>query len=144
MSPYKQLLAAIELTDEGYLILRRAQYLAAAFEAKLEVLHVVEYFPTAGEISMPIDLSEDRAKQARSTLAVWCRELNIPPEVQVVIGSPKTEVQRVAQKVGADLLVIGHHPHRGLSLLISHTDQAMLGRAQCDVLAITQKAGSKL
>ncbi len=140
MPAYTHVLAAFDINEEGHHILSRAWHLAKSFGARLSVIHVVEYFPSTGVVTAPIDLSEDRAIKARDTLRAWGREMGSPePECQVVIGNPTTEVLRAADTLKVDLLIIGHHPHRGLSLLVSHTDAAVLNRASCDVLAVAHK-----
>lgn len=143
MSSYTQVLAAIDLNDEGQNVLSRAGEFARASGARLTILHVVEFFPSQGAVGGPIDLTEERAKKARETLAQWAVALGTPATAtEVVIGTPTTEVLRTADRLGADLLVVGHHPHRGIAAYISHTDASVLNRANCDVLAVAQRKRS--
>ena len=138
---YRHILAAVETHDEGQPVLARARDLAKQFGAKLSVLHVVEYLPVdpAGDalLTTPVDLSRERAAQAEARLKEWCTGLGIPLEnAKVVIGTITAEILRGAQETGADLIVVGHHPRRGLAALFSHTEGGVVQRSPCDVLAI--------
>lgn len=138
---YRHILAAVETHDEGQPVLARARDLAKQFGARLSVVHVVEYLPVdpAGDalLTTPVDLSRERAAQAESRLRDWCTALEIPmADARVVIGTITAEILRSAQETGADLIVVGHHPRRGLASLFSHTEGGVVQRAACDVLAV--------
>ncbi|MBI2383564.1 MAG: universal stress protein [Gammaproteobacteria bacterium] len=141
---YTHVLAAVEIHESGQAVMARARDLARVFDARLSILHVVEYLPVdpAGDalLTAPIDLSRERAQQAEGRLHEWCHALGIPTErAQVAIGSVTTEILRVAREGGVDLIVVGHHPRRGLSALFSHTEEGVVQRAGCDVLALYLK-----
>ena len=141
---YRHILAAVEIHDDGQPILARARDLARQFSARLTVLHVVEYLPIdpAGDalLTTPVDLSRERATQAEKRLHEWCQNLGIPnDDARVVIGSITAEILRTAKEAGAELIVVGHHPRRGLAALFSHTEEGVVSRAPCDVLAVRLK-----
>lgn len=138
---YKHILAAVEVHDAGQAVLARAQALARGFSAQLSVLHVVEYLPVdpAGDalLTTPVDLSRERAQQAEARLREWCAALDIGPErIRVVVGTVTAEILRVAKDTGTDLIVVGHHPRTGLAALFGHTEQGVVSKAGCDVLAV--------
>lgn len=138
---YRHILAAVETHEEGQPVLARARDLARQFGAKLSVLHVVEYLPVdpAGDalLTTPVDLSRERAAQAEARLREWCKNLDIPADqARVAVGTITAEILRAAQESGTDLIVVGHHPRRGLAALFSHTEGGVVQRAPCDVLAI--------
>ena len=138
---YKNILAAVEIHDAGQAVLSRARDLAKEFDARLSVLHVIEYLPVdpAGDalLTTPVDLSRERAQQAEARLQEWCAALGIDAgAIRVTIGSVTAEILRAAQDGDADLIVVGHHPRRGLAALFSHTEEGVVSRAGCDVLAV--------
>jgi universal stress protein A len=138
---YRHILAAVETHDEGQPVLARARDLARQFGAALSVLHVVEYLPVdpAGDalLTTPVDLSRERSAQAEARLKEWCQALDIPPgQARVAVGTITAEILRAAQESRADLIVVGHHPRRGLAALFSHTEGGVVQRAPCDVLAV--------
>lgn len=138
---YRHILAAVETHEEGQPVLARARDLARQFGATLSAVHVVEYLPVdpAGDalLTTPVDLSRERATQAEARLREWCEALGIPSDsAKVAVGTITAEILRAAQASGADLIVVGHHPRRGLSALFSHTEGGVVQRAPCDVLAV--------
>lgn len=141
MSEYRHLLAAVELDEGGERVLRRAAALAARFGARLAAVHVVEYVAIdSGEALMaaPPDLTEQLLGQARARLDELCDRCAVPrADAQVASGGVTQEIMRIARERGADLIVVGHHPRRGLAAWFNHTEQDVVQRAPCDVLALS-------
>ena len=52
------------------------------------------------------------------------------------MGSPKTEIVRVANENKVDLIIVGSHGRHGLALLLGSTANGVLHHATCDVLAV--------
>jgi universal stress protein A len=141
MSLYQHVLAAIDLDANGELVLKRAHELAQAFGARLTVVHVVEYIALdAGEgiVATPMDLTAELCEKARTQLAALCTRAGVPPEsARVVSGPTQMQILEAAQQAGADLIAVGHLPRRGwFAGLFSHTDQGVVSKATCDVLAL--------
>lgn len=140
MSVYRHLLVAVSLDGSGPAVLRRATALAQAFGAELSVLHVVEYIPIeSGELLMtaPIDLTEQLEKQARTQLEALCAEFQIASTAMHTATGPVTQqIQQLAKSLGADLIVLGHHPRHGIAAWFNHTEENVITRADCDVLAL--------
>lgn len=137
---YQHILVAAALDAAGETVIRKAQDLARLFGARLSVLHVVEYIPLeTGEALMaaPPDLSLQLTQQAQSRLHELCQRLGVPAQdAHVGNGSTPREIMRCAQELKADLIVLGHHPRHGLAALFSHTEEDVVQRATCDVLAL--------
>lgn len=146
MATYTHLLAGIALDEHGESVALRARHLADAFGARLSVVHVVQYIPLeTGEALMaaPPDLSLQMQQQAEERLQELCRRLDLgAAHVRVASGGISGEIHRTAKEIGADLIVVGHHPRHGLSALFNHTEQDVLTRAQCDVLALCMSGAS--
>lgn len=140
MATYTHLLAAIALDEHGEGVAVRAKALAAAFNARLSIVHVVEYIPLeTGEALMaaPPDLALQLQQQAETRLREICERHQLTQTaLRVASGGVASEIHRAAAEVGADLIVVGHHPRHGLSSLFNHTEQNVLTRAKCDVLAV--------
>ena len=54
----------------------------------------------------------------------------------VKMGNTQVEIVRAARERGADLIVLGSRERHGLSLLVDFTEDAVLHKAPCDVLAV--------
>jgi len=140
MSDYRRIILAVDLTEESGAVAQRACRLAQAFDAELHVVHVIEPLSLAYGGDIPMDLStvQDQIHdQARSHLAEFAATLQIPASRQhLIFGRPESEIQRTAQSVGADVIVVGSHGRHGLALLLGSTANGVLHGASCDVLAV--------
>jgi universal stress protein A len=143
MNKYRHILLAADLSGENSNASQRAQQLAACFGAKLSLVHVVEYLPMdyGGDQIYPMDLEldlEDKlVSRAREELQRLGKALGVAPSDQhVVVGAAKIEILRIAEEHGVDLILVGSHGRRGLALLLGSTANAVLHRANCDVLAV--------
>ncbi|XOV81911.1 MAG: universal stress protein [bacterium] len=140
MSDYKKILLAVDLTEDSKPVAERALALVKAYGAQLHVVHVIEPLSLAYGGDVPMDLSsvqEQIQEQAKSHLSEFGSGMNIPSEHQhLIFGRPESEIQRVADELGADLIVIGSHGRHGLALLLGSTANGVLHGAMCDVLAV--------
>ena len=145
--PYRHILAAVDLDEGGAQVLQRAQQLAHGFAARLSVVHVVEYVSLdTGEalIATPVDLSQQMVHQATQQLQTLCAQHDIHAAAARVLSGPiASEILHAAREGAVDLIVIGHQPRRGFfDALLSHTEESVVSRAPCDVLALALPASS--
>jgi universal stress protein A len=140
MSVYRRILLIVGLTDDSLPIARRAQAIAAALGAEIELLHVVELIPLepVGETLMPsVQIEDELIERARSRLAALATELGVPQaHCQVEVGNVKSDIVRIARERGTDLIVLGSRERHGLSILVNFTEDTVLHGAPCDVLAV--------
>ncbi|MGH8220155.1 MAG: universal stress protein [Steroidobacteraceae bacterium] len=140
MSVYRRILLATDLTDDALSVARRAQALACALGAELDILHVVEYVPVEpmGETLMPaVQIEEELLTRARKQLKVLAAELGVPHErCSVETGNIKAEIVRGARERHADLIVIASRERHGPSIFLNLTEDTVLHAAPCDVLAM--------
>lgn len=141
MANYRNVLVAVDFSEESKAVVKKAQEISARNQATLNLLHVVEYTSSmyAGDIPLPEDLNLDKdlAEQAALKLKALAAEMGIDDAAQYVeIGIPKREIVRLAEERGADLIVVGSHGRHGLQLLLGSTANGVLHQAKCDVLAV--------
>jgi universal stress protein A len=140
MSEYKKIMLAVDLTEESKPVAERAMALVKAYDAELHLVHVIEPLSLAYGGDVPMDLSsvqEQIQDQAKSHLAEFASGMSVPTEHQhLIFGRPESEIQRVADEEGADLIVVGSHGRHGLALLLGSTANGVLHGAMCDVLAV--------
>src|ERR1700739_3305822 len=140
MTDYRRVLLVVDLSEHSILIGRRAQALATAVGAEIDVLHVVEYVPVEpmGETLMPaVQIEDELLERAKQRLAALASQLGISPAVcRVEAGNVKSEIVRVARERHADLIVLGSRERHGLSILLNLTEDTVLHAAPCDVLAM--------
>lgn len=138
---YQHLLIAVDLTEASEKVANKARALAERCEARLSLLHVVEYVPVdpAGEALLPppVNMEDELMDAARKRLDALAEKLGLPDcRRHVVLGNIKTEVARIATENGIDLIVLGSHERHGLQLLWGSTERSVLSAAPCDVLAV--------
>jgi universal stress protein A len=140
MRDYRKILLCLDLTDDSEKIAERARALAAAFGAELTLLHVVEYVPVEpmGEALLPaVQIEGELVERARVRIAELAARVGLDHcERLVNTGNIKTEVVRIAQTRGIDLIVIGSRERHGVSILFNFTEDTVLHAAPCDVLAV--------
>lgn len=133
---YTHVLAPTDLTDDGKETVHKAWELANQYDAKLSLVHVIEPIPAYGYPGMT-DILSPHIEQAKVDLAQLGEELNIPVEDQhVELGPTKVSILHLAEKLKADLIIVGSHGRHGISRLLGSTANAVLHGAQCDVLTV--------
>lgn len=141
MLTYKHVLVAVDLSPVTDQVLTKAQEIAKESKAQLSMVHVMEHSPVAygGEFSIPVDVNLEQSleQEVRKELQKLGTKYGIPIERQhLESGSVKLAVTDLAETLHADLIVAGTHGHHGLDLLLGSRANAVLHRAQCDVLII--------
>ena len=140
MSGYSHILVAVDLTEESTGVVNRACTLCKAYSAELSCVHVIEPLSLAYGGDIPMDLSaiqEQIQETTRSHLSEFGAMFNIDPDNQhLIFGRPETEIDTLANQIGADLIVVGSHGRHGLALILGSTANGVLHGAPCDVLAV--------
>lgn len=138
---YKNLLVAVDLSNESDRIIERAIELADNQTDRITLVHVVE--PVAA--AYPIDayainltrLQEESMTIAAQRLASIAVKHGIQSNRQMVLaGAAATEVRSMAEDIQADLIVIGSHGTTGWKLLLGSTANKVLHGAPCDIMTV--------
>lgn len=142
MEVYKHILLAVDFFGQDQIVIDRAKDLADKYQAKLSLIHVVDSVPVTdagygGDIPFDLDLMTELTAAAKKRLIALAAKLAVDDNaIWIEIGSPKTEIVRVAVENQVDLIVLGSHGRHGLALLLGSTANGVLHHAQCDVLAV--------
>jgi len=142
--PYRHVLVPLDFSEVSDQVLRRALEVARLHEARVTLLHIVDYLPPLGFAddftpSPAILIDEDELlKRGSETLNRLAERFGLGPDSERVVqlGSAREEIVTVAAERGVDLIAIGSHGRRGLRRLLGTTADAVLNDATCDVLAI--------
>jgi nucleotide-binding universal stress UspA family protein len=148
--PFRRLLCAIDFSDSSLAALALARSLARESHAALTLLHVVEW---PWHEPPPPSLDELPAEQG-AALAEYRRyveksaterlEALLPgprdastPATRLVHGKPYTEILRLAEAEGVDLIVMGVHGRNPLDMvLFGSTTNHVVRAALCPVLTL--------
>jgi universal stress protein A len=140
MAEYKKILLVVDLSEDSQIIGERAKAISACYQSEITLLHVVEYVPVEpmGEALLPtVQIESELVDRARTRLSELAGRLDLSTSRQLVeTGSIKAEIIRSAQKLGADLIVLGSRERHGLAILLNFTEDTILHAAPCDVLAV--------
>jgi universal stress protein A len=143
MAAYKKLLVLLDLSEDSEQVAIAARDMAAHSNASMILLHVVEYVPVEplGESLMPTAQIEDELiKRSREQLGALITRLGLANAAgRVEAGNTKSEILRVAEEEGVDLIVLGSHERHGLAIMVNFTEDTVLHAAHCDVLAVRLK-----
>jgi universal stress protein A len=143
MAGYKKLLVLLDLSEGSEQVAIVGRDMAAHSNASMIVLHVVEYVPVEplGESLMPTAQIEDELiNRSRGQLGELIARLGLTNATgRVEAGNTKSEILRVAEEEGVDLIVLGSRERHGLAILVNFTEDTVLHAAHCDVLAVRLK-----
>jgi universal stress protein A len=141
MKAYNHVLVAVELDSAcDDLPTRKAVDLAKEFGAQLTVVHAVEHMTSYGAaygIAAGADIEELLLENAREGMNQLGQKLNLAESNCIVkVGPAKIVILEEAERLGADLIIVGSHGRHGVRLLLGSTANAVLHGAKCDVLAV--------
>ena len=140
LTEYRKILVVVDLSEDSRIVGERAKVVATCYQSEITLLHVVEYVPVEpmGEALLPtVQIESELVDRARVKLGELARQLSLSNSPQLVeTGSIKTEIVRTAQRLGANLIVLGSRERHGLAILLNFTEDTVLHAAPCDVLAV--------
>ncbi|MDD5267423.1 MAG: universal stress protein [Methylococcales bacterium] len=142
MENYKHILLAVDFYENSETVTNKAADLAEKYQAKLSIVHVVDSLPITDavygtDIPFNMDLTAELMAGAKTRLVKLAERLGVPEDrLSLEMGSPKTEIIRIAEEKKVDLIVLGSHGRHGLGLLLGSTANGVLHHASCDVLAV--------
>ena len=119
--------------------------LAKWYGAEVSVLHVIpkvlmppEAYPYLSEPLTPDPRARERALDELGRFAHRARDMGVPIEVRLEEGEAVDEILKVAQKLPAQLVVMGTHGRRGFErLVLGSVAEKVLRKATCPVMTVT-------
>ena len=146
MPMFRNILVAVDFSDHAARALDTAIELAKESKGRLHLIHsypILPVMPAPYEVSMPLDLERSLRASADQQLGDWAaraRKAGVQVETTTTPEFPSEAIVRCAEKIGADLIVMGTRGTTGLKhLLLGSVAERTLRLARCPVL--TLKAG---
>ena len=142
MSDYQHVLLAVDYSEQGVYVAKKAKSLANFYQAKLSIIHVLDNIPMPDTnygtvISLTQDSSDELLEAEKSKLMQLGDQLAVDLANRWLLwGVPKQEIIHVAEQEQVDLIVVGSHGRHGLALLLGSTANSVLHYAKCDVMAV--------
>ena len=144
---YDRILIAVDASDEADQVLEAATNLDLKGDERFYVVTVIP--PILDGVSgmggasfaatWPLkDMEATVSREITDSVRERVARFGIPPErVVVLYGRPSSEIQAQAEKIDADLIVVGSHGRHGLSrVMLGSTANGVLHGAKCDVLTV--------
>ena len=138
MSNYKHVLVATDLHNDDLPVVSKAVAMMKRNEAKLTIVTVVPHIPyyMASGLSSVTDIESRIEQDCRAKLEKVKAQIDVQADYVLAHGSATIEIVRLAEKIGADIIIIGSHGHGGVTRLLGSTASSVLHHANCDVLVI--------
>ncbi|MCF6345133.1 MAG: universal stress protein [Thiomicrorhabdus sp.] len=148
MENYQRILVATDFSEQSMMALMKATTLAERFNAKLELLHVIEIpiYPVLEDVAvmgMPVLWDEELAKNIQNNADAQLKKVAHQFDIahfMSATGNPSDEIITLAKVNNIDLIVMGFHGLSGIKKLIGSTTHSVINDAPCDVLAIKQQS----
>ena len=141
---YRNILVAVDTTGEAEQVFEAAREITAGDDARISAITVMrpltDYFANYYSL-LPEGtgkaIEEEAIQHAKSWLSTLAKRFGVDDDaVNVVVGKPPAEIHRLAEELGADLIVIGTHGRHGMGLMLGSTANAVLHGTPCSVLAV--------
>ena len=132
---YRKIVVPVDMgqMEKGEKILAKAKALLDA-GGEIVLVNVVESLPSYLTIDLPVDFIDVSVKDAADRLAALDARLSTSARQIVRVGSPAREIVDVAEKEGADLIIIASHRPDFTNYLIGATADRVVRHAGCSVL----------
>ncbi|MGV3548468.1 universal stress protein [Rhizobium sp.] len=132
---YRKIIVPVDMgqLDRGETILARAKALLDA-GGEILLVSVVETVPSYLTIDLPMDFVDVSVKDAEQKLAALDGKHAAGARRIVRIGSAAREIMDIAEKEGADLIIIASHRPDLSNYLIGATADRVVRHAKCSVL----------
>tara|TARA_B110000037_G_C16895441_1_gene413985 strand:- start:285 stop:716 length:432 start_codon:yes stop_codon:yes gene_type:complete len=141
MNLYKNILVAVDLSQDSAAILDKARGISKAYGAQLNLVHVIEPIAIGYAIEVSsIDvegLHQEATEQAKQSLIEMGNNIHIPEaRMHILLGQPAREIKELANEIMADLIIMGNHSRHGWELLFSSTSTGVAHGVNCDLLTV--------
>ena len=138
----EHILVPVDFSDHATLALEEAVDLAHKYQADVTVVYVIPqaiFHPDwAADVEDTLDLCdimEETHKVLTEMVAPYQDGLDIT--VEVLSGGPYIEIVRLAERMGADLIVMGAHGSAGLRpVLMGSVAEKVMREAPCSVMTV--------
>jgi nucleotide-binding universal stress UspA family protein len=147
----RKILAAVDFSPVSKQVTLQAASLAEAFSAELTLVHVAAPDPEfVGYEAGPQTVRDDRAHEIRGehrelqSAADGLRQRGLAARALLVQGPPVKSILAEAEKLQADVIVIGSHGHGALyRALLGSVGEGVVRASQCPVLVVPAEGSKK-
>ncbi len=136
---YQNILLCYDGTVEGRRALRQGAEVAMAMKSKAYLLaicrNMVAVAVPEGHTPELVNCEQSAAQQLLDEGVRWLVEREVPAQGQLVFGDPLVHIPAVADRIKADLIVVGHRYRNRLTKWWNQAEEAtLLQKIHCSIL----------
>lgn len=140
MKAIKEIVAPIDLEEHSEKLIEYTAYIAEKLGANISFVHVVEPYPSVGDIDLGTDTMQEftrmRLQYAEKTLSELAEKYP-NCSTKILKGVVADEVIDYAKRKEAGLIVIGTHGTKGIEkLLLGSVAERVVKNAHCPTLVM--------
>jgi nucleotide-binding universal stress UspA family protein len=140
---YRRVLLCFDGSREGRRALRQGADVVIAMKSEAYLLAICKSLVTSaipdGVTPELVHCDERRAEALLAEGVQWLQELGVKAEGSLEFGNAVECIVEAAQRIGADLIVLGHRPRGHLARWWSESDEeSLLERVACSVLVAVE------
>lgn len=146
---HQHILVPVDFSNHAALALEEAADLAHKYQADLTVVYVIPqaiFHPDwAADMEDAMDVSDitEEAKKVLTHMVAPYRQAGLRITEHVLSGGPYIEIVRMAQRIRADLIVMGAHGTAGAKpVLMGSVAEQVMREAPCSVLMVREPVAS--
>jgi nucleotide-binding universal stress UspA family protein len=146
---HQHILVPVDFSTHATLALEEAADLAHKYQADLTVVYVIPqaiFHPDwAADMEDAMDVSDitEEAKKVLTHMVAPYRQAGLRITEHVLSGGPYIEIVRMAQRIRADLIVMGAHGTAGAKpVLMGSVVEQVMREAPCSVLTVREPVAS--
>ncbi len=138
----QRILVSVDLSPLSLLALAYARSLAALYDARLEILQVLEEAPSSPATGRAGEAAALEARARAELVAAFERAEGppVPAGFHVVRGRPEREIRGFVKRYAIDLVVLGAHSD-GVRDALGSVAEQVVRAAPCPVFTVRQQAG---
>jgi universal stress protein A len=143
MKGFQRILVAVDFSEHSNQALDMAVGLAKEFGAKIDLIHAFDVpvpFVTPYEVAIPDTFMQEARDAAKTKLAALVEKVGgqgLEAQSHLTEVPAATAITRVAEEIGADLIVMGTRGNTGLKhVLLGSVAERTLRHAPCSVLTV--------
>lgn len=139
---YNKILVPIDITEKSlaHLVMSHIQYLAEYEKAHIHFLAIIPTVPFYTTMGFGFaEKADSEQENVTKQLAEIIKEFNIPSNkysAQVLMGTPRDEILRVAEEISADLIVIGSRRPGMSTYFLGSTASMVIQNSKISVLTV--------
>ena len=144
---YSKVLVALDLSDETEDILNRAKQMLKEGSivhlctAVLPLEYMYSYSPVGGYAVAVTGFQNEIIENSKTSIKSLAEKCGFEEEnAHVLIGKAGSEVHKLAEEVGVDLIIVGSHGKGAIRSMLGSTSRSIVNGAPCDVLTVPYKA----